>query len=64
MEGVKMADTKALQVMSNKGGPHYKVGWKGGGEVPEALSGLFTDQGIAQQAIEIYVTNKNKSKKG
>lgn len=59
-----MADTKALQVMPNKAGPHYVVGWKGGGEVPLALSGVYTTEGEAQVAIHTYVSSKEKRNKG
>lgn len=59
-----MANTKALQVMANKNGPHFVVGWKGGGEVPLDLSGLYTSEGLAQSAIDTYVTSKEKRNKG
>ena len=59
-----MANTKALQVMANKAGPHYVIGWVGGGEVPHALSGFFTNEGTAQSAINTYVSSKEKRNKG
>jgi len=58
-----MANTKALQVMNNKNGPHYVVGWVGGGEVPLVLSGLFTTKGSAEKAIFNYVSSKEKPNK-
>lgn len=60
---VKM-NTKALKVMANKKGPHYVIGWVGGGEVPLALSGFYTSQGEAQSAIDVYVGSKSKPNKG
>jgi len=58
-----MANTKALKVMNNKNGPHYVIGWEGGGEVPLALSGLYTSKGDGEKAIYSYVKGKEKPNK-
>lgn len=58
-----MANTKALKVMANKNGPHYVIGWEGGGEVPLALSGYYTSRGDAESAIFTYVKSKEKPAK-
>ena len=55
-----MANTKALKVMANKNGPHFVIGWEGGGEVPMSLSGFYTSEGLAQAAIFNYVKSKEK----
>jgi hypothetical protein len=58
-----MANTKALKVMSNRNGPHFVIGWDKGGEVPLELSGLYTNAGLAEQAIYNYVKSKEKPAK-
>lgn len=58
-----MANTKALKVMPNKNGPHYVIGWEGGGEVPYALTGLYTSVGDADTAIYNFVKSKEKPNK-
>jgi len=55
-------NTKALKVMPNKKGAHFVIGWERGGEVPLALSGLYTSVGDAQSAIDVYVGSKSKPK--
>jgi len=56
-------NTKALKVMPNKSGPHYVIGWEGGGEVPYALTGHWTNMSSAQSAIDTYVKSKEKKRK-
>ena len=34
------------------------VAWKGGGELPKDLSGLYTNDRIAQEAIDKYMSSK------
>ena len=58
-----MANTKALKVLHNKNGPHYVIGWEGGGEVPLALAGLYTSRGDGEKAIYNYVSSKEKPTK-
>jgi hypothetical protein len=53
--------SKALIVFPNPRGPHYLIGWEGGGEVPFALSGLYTSANLAEQAIDTYMKNRSKS---
>ena len=59
-----MANTIGLQGMANNAWPLYVIGWVGGGEVPHALSGFFTNEGTAQSAINTYVSSKEKRNKG
>lgn len=40
----------------------YRIGFKGGGEVPKDLKGMWTDPYQAQRAIESYLLNKDKPK--
>ncbi len=37
--------------------------FKGGGELPQELSGLFTDRTQAEKAVVIYLTRKTKEAK-
>jgi len=38
----------------------YEIYYEGGGEVPAALRGLFTDHRTAQRAIDEYLITRNK----
>ena len=52
--------TKELQVKSK--GFSFGVAWFGGGEVPQILSGLYTSQGDAQEAIDLYLSTRRVRK--
>jgi hypothetical protein len=40
----------------------YRISWKGGGEVPASLSGLYTSLPDAQQAANDYLKTRDKVK--
>jgi len=52
--------SKELEVKSQ--GFSYGVRWIGGGEIPQDLSGLFTSQKKAEEAIDHYLTTRRVRK--
>lgn len=40
----------------------YRISWKGGGEVPVILSGLYTSLPDAKQAADDYLKTRDKVK--
>lgn len=48
---------KALKVM--KEGIYYRLGFEGGGELPDSLKGLYTSAHIAEKAIGIHLAKKS-----
>lgn len=53
---------KELQIKKTTNGLHYYIDFEDGGQVPEALKGLFTKPTFAQQAIDKYVASRRKSR--
>jgi len=37
----------------------YKIGYEGGGEVPDKLKGLFTSSTDAQKYLDIYLKKRD-----
>jgi len=49
---------KSLKVLRMDSGSLFRIGFDGGGVVPEALSGLYTSPRVAEQDIQKYLTNR------
>lgn len=48
---------KALKVM--KEGIYWRLGFEGGGELPDSLKGIYTSQHVAQNAIDLHLAKKS-----
>ena len=46
----------------NSNGYGYTISWEGGGEVPAALSGMYTSPTEAHKSIEKYMRTRRKPK--
>lgn len=57
-----MSEVKKELVIESNGFMRF-VRWKGGGEVPVALSGFYTSQAEAQKAIDDYLSTRRTRKK-
>jgi len=42
---------------------HYRIKFVQGGELPERLSGLYTSEGLADQAIRHYIEDDKPPRK-
>ena len=41
----------------------FRLSWEGGGEVPQALSGLYTSAAEAEKAKQAYLSTRRNRKK-
>lgn len=56
--------TKELQAFIQPGTSHYILKYEGGGELPEELSGVYTNISLVDEAVLRYISNsKDDSKK-
>lgn len=53
---------KDIKIERCKDGVNYYLMYEGGGELPKELSGLYTKQSIAQQAIDSYRANRKRGR--
>jgi len=51
-------DKKNLIVMRKEGTTLWRIGFEGGGEVPQKLAGLYTSTKVAEQAIKDYLVKR------
>lgn len=49
---------KSLKVLRMDSGSLFRIGFDGGGVVPEVLSGLYTSPRVAEQDIQKYLMNR------
>lgn len=54
---------KELKIRIRNNTSHCEVYYEGGGELPQVLSGLYTNATLAQQAIDTYKTTKKPTTK-
>ena len=45
-------------------GTMLEIYYEGGGEVPAALSGMYTSSSVAQQAINAYLSQRKEKPRG
>ena len=46
---------KEINVVRDQGSPHLKIQFATGGKIPEELSGIFTSEPFAEEAIKSYL---------
>lgn len=54
---------KKLETYIEPGTSHYILRWAGGGELPEELSGVYTNVSLVDQAVFKYISNQKEEKK-
>ena len=57
---------KEINIVRDQGSPHLKIQFASGGELPQELSGIFTSEPFAENAIKEYLGKQeiiSKSKK-
>ena len=57
---------KEINVVRDQGSPHLKIQFATGGDLPQELSGIFTSDSFAENAIKGYLGKQetiSKSKK-
>lgn len=47
-----MTDKKELMIRPN--GMNFEIYYEGGGQLPNHLTGIFTSEGVAQKAIDLF----------
>lgn len=56
----KFVTEKGKEITTYPEGRNYRIKFTSGGELPEQLSGIFTDQRKVEEAINIYLGKKSK----
>ena len=56
----KVVEKKSLESYSPTGGALWAVKWKGGGQLPDALDGLWTSKALANEAINVHECRDNQ----
>jgi hypothetical protein len=51
---------KELHLIVDRGSANFIFQWFGGGELPQALLGKFTDETQANKAVALYIAQKRK----
>lgn len=51
-------DGRSLKVLRMDSGALFRIGYDGGGVVPEQLSGLYTTPRVAEQDIQKYLAER------
>ena len=47
---------KEINIVRDQGSPHLKIQFASGGELPQELSGIFTSEPFAENAIKEHIT--------
>lgn len=61
-EAKRVAKGTTKQPVYSYQGNLVSIAWEGGGEVPKALSGLYTSKHDAAEAVEEYMTKRRTPK--
>ena len=57
---------KEINIVRDKQTPHLKIQFASGGQLPEELSGIYTSESFAEEAVQGYISRQesiSKSKK-
>lgn len=55
---VEVQNGKDLKVLRTDGSSLFRVGFDGGGKLPDELTGLYTSEDVAEKAIRAYLVRR------